>query len=612
MKHTTKHQNFHRILSNLPLLILSTLLFACSVEERARQALDRGDPFLATRLYEQELNRQPDNPTIQTGLTSARQQAGQILAERAESLLASGHEQRAVETAQEAAKYDPRYCELEAKARRTQANTHLKSAQASLAQGNIQEARTFTQRAEAVANDLPDPGIMHQQINAAEADQLMSDARSYANAGEFQKAERIAVRTANLNPHDPKHADFPTEIGRMEREWEFDKHYIQTRRMLDAGQLRAFDDNIATLQALQVQHERYAELHAAGQQRHKAVAECIQGARSLHDAGEFESALRQFDIALSLVTDYPELQEEREACNIKLQISNLQRDGQIAFDQGNYAKASRLFTRSLEYQSDAVTGKRLNQSNANEHRRLYLQAIEREDDLSALKHLKALVSYEANDDTVRMLNQLRDVLAKSAFTEASQLHNSGRTQQAVSYLDNVMVEIGNAQLVHFRADLAAEKFIQDAVAAEQRGNYPHARNLYQQALATGGDRAAVSGRINDVAILADFQKQLETKFQQVKSLEHELALLHNTVRDREQDINELQSQLTYQKQEASRYRQSASNLAADLQRLQYENRRYHYNYLSWQSELSRLRRDIRCREDEARRWRRKYERECDD
>ncbi|UCD75634.1 MAG: hypothetical protein JSV91_01710 [Phycisphaerales bacterium] len=493
----------------LLVLSLAVPLSACTTEIRARRSLERGEPFVAVRLYEQALSRRPDDPGLQDGLTRARAKAAAALARRAELALSRQRYEEAIRVAQQAASIETTYRPLEAHARHRYARHLLAEANTALDETRFDDARGLSQRAQTVAGDLPEPATLLRRIDAAEAAALAADARAFAEAGQFDRALRLARRAAEFQPSSAEMAELVSQLAGRQRQWEFDRLAGQISADLEANRLADMPVRLGELAGLALQPERLEALRQAYREKEDTIAAVLEQARSARIAGRFEDALGHFTTAAGLVADRPQIEAEKAACEVDRRVADLLRDGRLAFQQGKYDEAAELLSGAFTLRANSQTTSWLNQVRAARHRLAYERALEEGNVLDAVENLQALLRYETDEKAAARLDPLKQQLVDAMIAEASQLYAADEIAKAVMRLDAALAYATDERLIHLRADLVAENLLRQAVEAEQAGDYRLARSLYLRAMAAGGDRQDVANRIDDIKVLVEMQKILE-------------------------------------------------------------------------------------------------------
>lgn len=190
-----------------------------------------------------------------------------------------------------------------------------------------------------------------------------------------------------------------------------------------------------------------------------------------------------------------------------------------------------------------------------------------------------------------------------ALGEASWLHSEMRTDEAIELLAFELRETGEPALLTMHQTLRAERLLQLGVEAEQAGRFEEARQMYLRALAIGGDRQALSERIDAVTTLVPLERELQRAESQVHVLNVEL---HRALAD----ADELRQELNVRDHLARSLRGQLHDNEHELRTLRREHDRFEDELKiavrtnrTLEREIDELRRQLRDAQEEARRAR---------
>lgn len=596
------HANrFRRLARPLSLALMTgIMLMGCAPDVQARHSLRQGDPARAVRLFEQAAAQRPDDMELSRELNEARRAAGEAFALRSEDALKRGAYADAVRFAREASAFDPAHRTLESHAREVWSDHILAQAESALADGWYEDARAIVEKAQTTAPGSTAPSHVLKRINETEAAMLREQAMTLTDAGEFDRAIPLARRAAALRADDANFAELPVEVEQAANEAAFDRMALIAQADLSAGRLEALASRLAQMEQLNVRHDRLQALQSQRAERESRVHHAMGSARDARSRGDFDEAIRQYDLAAALAIDREVIAEERRGAATEQRADDLFKRGALAAERGEHELAVSLLQESLALRSTDHAASRLALARAARHRAAHEQALTSGNTLDAIAHLSALSIIDPDDPALARMDQLRLELVEHTLAEASRLHASGNTDAAIAAIDRALAQSGDARLMHRRSDLAAERLIQQAVAAEQAGRFEHARRFYLQAMSQGGERQAIATRISDVDLLAEMDRKVELAHRDVSTI-------RTIVADRERDINVLQQSLAHKTRDADDLVRTLRRLEYELAQAQSANHHLHATAQRLQYDVDHLRRDVDRHRRDAELWRRRYE-----
>ncbi|HRQ74554.1 MAG TPA: hypothetical protein PK098_01405 [Phycisphaerales bacterium] len=593
-----RFRRFERLLSLA--LLAGIVVTGCAPDVQARNSLRQGDPARAVRLFEQAVAQRPDDAELSRELTDARRAAGEAFALRSEDALKRGAYADAVRFAREASEFNPAHRTLESRMREAWCDHFLAQAETALADGWYEDARAIVEKAQTAAPGSAAPSHMLRRINDAEAAVLREHAITLTSAGAFDRAIPLARRAASLRPDDAHFAQLPVDVERTANEAAFDQMALGAQADLSAGRLEALASRLAHMAQLNVRRDQLLSLQNQRAERESHVQVAVERAREARGRGDFMEAIRQYDLAATLAVDRELIAEERQGAVTEQRADELYRRGLLAAEHGEYRNAISMLEESLALRATDETAARLALVRAAYHRTSHEQALTSGNMLDAIAHLSALSIVDPDDPALVRLDPLRRELVEHTLAEASRLHASGNTDAAIAAIDRAMTHSGDSRLMHRRADLAAERLIQQAIKAEQAGRFEQARRLYLQAMSQGGERQAIAARISDVEILAEMDRKVEVAHRDVSTMRTIIA-------DRERDINSLQQNLTHKTRDFDDLVRTLRSMEYELAQAQNANHHLHATAQRLQYDVDLLRRDVDRYRRDADYWRRRYE-----
>jgi len=572
---------------------LTLVVVSCGPLSDARQSMRRGQPVEAVRLYQQAAAEDPEDPTIAAELSEARQVAGDVLAEEARSALEAGNHAEAVKLATQAAQNNRAHRGLEQRARHVRARALLSRAEDALADGNYQRGRDLAGKAADVAHDLSEPDALVARIDAAHAEHYRQQIPGLLDAGMFDEAMRLGRRAAALQPGDASYAALQSEVDVRRRQAEFDALAVEARQLVAEGTLSSFWPMHAELAALDVREEELAELQSLFEAREQRFLDALNAAKAAHDAGEFEKAIRQYDLAQSIATDRDDLDAQRAAAANLLKAERLRNAGRAALDQSQFHDAVEKLRESVQLHAVADTEGLLRDAEERYYRQQYRDALDHDDRAMAIDNLEKLLRFQQDEELSQLLTRLKSELAESSLHEASVLHGKGDTETALHVLRRAMERVNDPRLDELHAELKAERLLQRAVASDKSGRFAAARDLYLDALAAGGDRAALEARIEDARELADMQAAMRAAQQHADDLGAALNSARHTIQARESDIRRLEDQIRDCENEIDRLVSALRRAEYDLSHARSRNHALESKVYSLECEIDRLRDRLR-------------------
>jgi len=435
-------------------IALLSWLAACSPVEQARLSLQAGDPVRAVHFYERAVQRDPADGQLAAELASARAEAGDLLARRAQAALLAGGEEPALRLARDAASFDPTHRTTEIRIRHTVARRHLQSARRSLARDSYEQARREAQHARSIAHDLPETAEMIRQVDEAQARALADDALSYAEIGALHSAYNLARQAADLQPEDEEIAALPAKIDGLRRNRAFVPLYAAARDELSTGRLAHLQRTLRKLAELDIRQDDVAEIAAAAEDRQRRFDATVNEARAARDAGDLNQALRLYAAACRLVTDREDIKTERQACETDSRIAALLRAGTDALEAGRWDEADDRFALAYAVQPDEQNEKRIRQVQTDFYRRTAYQALDEGDRITAIRRLNALRQLAPDEATETILWRLCEEHVRETLAGARRLHEEGRTDAAIDALDAALADVRDQRLIDLRAELA--------------------------------------------------------------------------------------------------------------------------------------------------------------
>jgi tetratricopeptide (TPR) repeat protein len=438
--------------------------------------------------------------------------------------MATGRPQTALRIARAAAEMDPKYRALEEDLRHRIARQHLTAADRALVAGRFTEARYEAERARTIAHDLPDAAEVIRRIDEGEAKDRAMKARKYAKAGRYDMALKLAHGAAELDSDDPEIAELFGQVDSMRRMKEFNDLLVDVQEQFNDGKLSAVGETIAKMSALRPDDPRLAEVNAKLDEREQWIAEALKQARAAREAGEYIEAKRKYDLALSLVSDRWEINDELRASMAEGGIVELRKSGRNALEAGKPEIAAEWFERALLTRADPETEKMYREAVARIHRKALYKALDEEKDrVTAMVHLKELLEVQPDETSERILIRLGVEHAEEKMVEAVKLHDEGKTDEAVDLLTETYAIVQDQRLLDLRGALRADALIKKAVSAEQAGDYGKARSLYLDALAEGGDRPGIAKRLEDIESNPELQQRYSVAQKEIDFYKEELA-----------------------------------------------------------------------------------------
>jgi tetratricopeptide (TPR) repeat protein len=326
------------------------------------------------------------------------------------------------------------------------------------------------------------------------------------------------------------------------------------------AQLSAFDVRVDALGTLR---ERYEERLALLEQE-------LAAARAAREAGHHDQAVEHYNAAAQLVADRPDIAAARRAAIVDRQVARHVSAGRLAMDQGDYGAASEAFRQAMAVRADEQVDALLRAARGALHRQAVYEALDRDDRSAAIEHLQQLLHIDPDDTSAAILQRLEFEHVEATLARSIGLHDAGRTPEAVDLLEATTKDFPDQRLMELRGAIRSDALVKQAVAAEKSGEYGQARELYLDALAAGGDRAAVAERIDDVEIIAalesqieeyqriveSFESDLEAREQALSALREKREFLETRLADAQQMMDRLENGLRYWREEAERYREA--------------------------------------------------------
>lgn len=596
-------------LGRAALTLTAALLLAavsCTQVDEARRSMRRGEPVRAVQLYEQALTDEPEDPHVRRELAEAKTAAGNQLAEQAREALDDGRLADAVTLATEAAQHDRAHRPLEQQARRARAFELLASAEAALNGNQFDSARRSADAALEVAHDLAEPVTMLARVDRVEAEDLRVRLDELLHAGRFADAARLAARAAELQPGDQQFAALPTIVDRRRREAAFDALAVEAEAAIASGRLGEFWPMHAQLASLNVRTDALNRLQQRYAEREQQLLDAIDAAEAARRQDNFVRAIGLYRTAESIATDRPDLAEQRTAVETLREAHELRQSGIAAMGDGDYDAAIDALRQSLQLDAVEETEELLRESQRRYHRQSYRDALGHGNLASAVDHLTKLLRVEPDDKGAATLEQLRRELAEASLAEASALHADGDTQTALHVLRRAMDRVHEPQLDALHARLKAERMLQQAVAAERAQQFDRSRDLYLEALAAGGDRAAIEARISDIGVLDEMQQQQRAAEQNARELGSALNSTRLQLRSRESEIRDLHTQIRRCEAEIDRLAYGLRQAEYDLRHEKSRNQALESRVYALKCEIDRLESDLRRAKLDAHRARSSY------
>ncbi len=581
-----------RLLPAVLAIGISTIV-GCSQVDKARQSMRRGEPVQAVQLYKQALADDPDDEDVQTELAQARRAAGDTLAGDARTALDAGRLANAVALATQAAQHDRNYRDLEQTARHARADALLKQSESARANQRFNIAREHATDARQVAPDLAEPVSRLALIDRSEAEDLRDRLETMLTAGNFTDAARLATRAAALQPGDQAFAQLPTVVEQRRREAAFDSLAVDAQRAIDDGRLGAFWPIHAKLAALHVRLDELGDLQQRFTDREQRLLETIDQAEAARAADNFERAVGLYAAAESIATDRPELAEQRIAIETLGQATALQNAGRAAIDDGAYDDAIDNLRQSLKLNAISDTDDLLREAERRWYRQAYQDALQHDNRAAAIDQLSKLLRVAPEAALTESLQQLRAELTDASLAEASSLHADGDTQTALHVLRRAMDRVHDQRLDALHGSLTAEQLLQRAVAADQAQQFNQSRELYLQALAAGGDRAAIESRIIDIRVLDDMQQRQRAAEQDAQQLGSALNTTRLQLQSREKENRSLLDQIRSCESEIDRLAYTLKRAEYEIRHEESRSRALASDVYNLKCEIDRLKDDLR-------------------
>jgi len=578
-------ETYYLLCAAAVVVVCVLIIGGCSAASRARQSFAQGDPFTAVQLYDEALAQKPNDADLRADAEVARDQAGTITAREAESALAMKQFSEALSLARRAAQYDAAYVDLEPRVRSAWSHDLVAKANAALAAANYQSAHRLIAQADELTPGRADIATLKATIHTTEANDLVAAAHALASTGEFDQAVALANRAAQLMPSDATVAALPGAIVLQQREAQFDLQAIKAEAHLREGKLAALDRVLESMTSLGVREDRLASFIA---QRDLAVADIdreLASARTARESGDFPTALRHYAAAELIGSDIEAIRLERAACESDRQAASLFAHGEEALAAGRFEQAIDFFKQSFDLKADEAVQRKLSSARAGKHRQRFDAALAANDLASAIAALDQVQRFEPMQDYGETRTNLEGQLVIDSANHASQLFTAGQTEQALAVLETALAVVADKSLANMHGDMTAELLLEQAVRAEQAGRFAEARDLYLEALAAGGDRAAISPRIDSTTELANLQRSLQEANLEINSL-------LSAIDEREYQANALRAQLFNAEHVIHDYQSHQASLECALADLRRDNHHLHDVNAALEREQRSLQREI--------------------